>query len=150
MLPRNGFVPIVDVRDLAQAIGRAFEPGRGPRRYLMGGQIVSPAGIADLIGELTGKKRRYLPTPNTMARQGGVAFDLVQRISPWRLPLTRESARMGTQHLVEVDDSRAAAELGFTPRPLSETVADTVRWLAENGHVSARQACLLAAAVPTV
>ncbi|HEX6031648.1 MAG TPA: NAD-dependent epimerase/dehydratase family protein, partial [Tepidiformaceae bacterium] len=145
MLPRNGFVPIVDVRDLAAAMARVFEPGLGPRRYLMGGQLVSPAGIADLIGELTGKKRRYLPTPNSIGRQGGVAFDLMQRVSPWRLPLTRESARMGTQRLVEVDDSRAVADLGFAPRPLAESVADTVRWLAENGHVSTRQAGRLAA-----
>jgi nucleoside-diphosphate-sugar epimerase len=75
-----------------------------------------------------------------MGRQGGVAFEFAQRFLPWRLPLGRESTRIGTQPIVVVDDSRAEAELGFRKRPLDETVADTVRWLVQTRRVSPRQA----------
>jgi nucleoside-diphosphate-sugar epimerase len=34
------------------------------------------------------------------------------------------------------DDSRARAELGIEPRPLTETVADTVQWLHRAGHLT--------------
>ncbi len=38
------------------------------------------------------------------------------------------------------DDSATQRDLGLQPRPLDETVADTIRWLAEVGYVSQRQA----------
>ncbi|MGH2608979.1 MAG: NAD-dependent epimerase/dehydratase family protein, partial [Tepidiformaceae bacterium] len=139
-LPRRDAFPIVDVRDVAEAMARIFERGRGPRRYLLGGKLVSPAGVADLLAHATGVRRRYLAIPPSMARQGGMAFDLAQRVSPWRLPLTREATQIGTQPLVRVDDSRAEAELEFRKRPLEGTVADTVRWLVHTDRVSPRQA----------
>lgn len=144
MLPRRGAVPIMDVRDLATATARIFEPGRGPRRYLMAGHPTAVGSLADLIGDLTGRKRRYIPIPIVAARQGGMAFELAARVAPWRFPLTRESARIGTEQIVSVDDSRAAADLGWSPRPLAETVADTIRWLATNGRIPTRWAGRLA------
>lgn len=144
-LPARKALPIVDVRDLGEATARVFERGMGPRRYLMAGELVSPASLADLLGQVTGHRRHYLKVPPTMARQGGAAFDLIQHVSPWRLPLTREATQIGTQPIGTVDDSRAEADLGFTKRPLRETVEDTVRWLAETGRISAKQAGRLAA-----
>ncbi|MEX0782814.1 MAG: SDR family NAD(P)-dependent oxidoreductase [Dehalococcoidia bacterium] len=143
-LPARKAFPIVDVRDLGEATARVFERGLGPRRYLLGGELVSPAAVADLLGQVTGRRCRYLTITPTMGRQGGVAFELLQRVSPWRLPLTRESTLIGTQPITVVDDSRAALELGFQRRPLTETFADTVRWLAETGRISPRRAGKLA------
>jgi hypothetical protein len=34
------------------------------------------------------------------------------------------------------DDSKTRSEFGLEPRPLRETLADTVRWLVEVGHLS--------------
>jgi hypothetical protein len=33
------------------------------------------------------------------------------------------------------DDSRTVSELGVTPRDLRVTLADTVQWLADQGHL---------------
>jgi len=43
------------------------------------------------------------------------------------------------------DDSRTREERGLEPRPLHETLADTVRWLVEVGHLTGREAGLAAA-----
>ena len=45
---------------------------------------------------------------------------------------------------VVVDDSETRQELGLERRELRETLADTVRWLAARGLVTARQAGTLA------
>lgn len=39
-----------------------------------------------------------------------------------------------------VDASATVAELGIAGRPLTESMRETVRWLAEAGHISRRQA----------
>jgi hypothetical protein len=35
------------------------------------------------------------------------------------------------------DDSNTGSELGLAPRPLRDTLTDTVRWLVDSGHLSA-------------
>ena len=42
------------------------------------------------------------------------------------------------------DDSKTRDELQLQPRPLRETFADTVHWLAQTGHLTPRQAGRLA------
>jgi hypothetical protein len=37
------------------------------------------------------------------------------------------------------DESRTIGELGITSRDLLTTLADTVQWLAEQGHLPVRQ-----------
>ena len=42
------------------------------------------------------------------------------------------------------DDTRTRTELGVPPRDIQVTLADSVRWLFERGHISRRQAGQLA------
>jgi nucleoside-diphosphate-sugar epimerase len=42
------------------------------------------------------------------------------------------------------DDSKTRRELGFEPRPLRDTLADTVSWLVEVERLSPREAGRLA------
>jgi dihydroflavonol-4-reductase len=44
----------------------------------------------------------------------------------------------------QCNDSKTRSELGLEPRPLRETLADTVRWLVEVGRVSPHEAGRLA------
>jgi hypothetical protein len=46
------------------------------------------------------------------------------------------------------DDSKTRNEFGLEPRPLGETLADTVRWLVDVGHLTPGEAGRLAG-VPT-
>ncbi len=41
-------------------------------------------------------------------------------------------------HFRGTDSSRAGKELGVEPPPLDETLADTIRWMVEAGHLPAR------------
>jgi nucleoside-diphosphate-sugar epimerase len=63
----------------------------------------------------------------------------VQHIVPGRIPFSYEGTWIGALQ-AHCDDSRTVKELGVTPRDLRETLADTVRWLADQGHISLTRA----------
>jgi dihydroflavonol-4-reductase len=69
--------------------------------------------------------------------------DLVQRRLRTRLPWSAESIWIVNCD-ARCDDSKTRDELQLEPRPLRETFADTVHWLAEAGHLTPRQAGRLA------
>jgi len=138
VIPPGGLC-FVDVRDLARAHARMFQPGRGPRRYLMTGANIAFASIIETLAELTGRRLPHVRLPAMAVRPVVQVTSLLQHIVPVRLPFNREGfdAVVWDAH---GDDSRARAELGFGARPLRETLADTVVWLRRSGKISARQA----------
>jgi len=121
-------------------------PGRGARRYLLGGPAVEVAEVAALLGELTGRRLRQRTAPDWVIRQSGHLADRAQRLLPVRLPVSAEQAALplSIPAGVVVDDSATRQELAIERRELRETLADTVRWLAARGLVTARQAGALA------
>lgn len=133
----DGFLPIVDVRDLAVGIAATLRPGLGPRRYLMAGTPVSSAQFTAALAEMTGTDRRRVAMPSNLIGATAALLRPVERFAPTRLPLTSEMISIGLQPIREVDDSRAIRELGFEPRPVEETIADTVRSLAAQGRIGA-------------
>jgi len=64
VLPR-GRVSFVDVRDVGALHTAVLRPGRGARRYLLGGPAMEMADVAALLGDLTGRR-----LPQRTARTG--------------------------------------------------------------------------------
>ncbi len=135
----SGGIEIADVRDAARAIAATVAPGRGPRSYLLGGHYLTVRDILRTLGELTGRRFPAMPLPKRLMLGVGRAAAAVQRHTEARMPWSRESVWI-VNCGARCDDARARAELGFEPRPIEETFADTVRWLVAAGHVTARQA----------
>jgi hypothetical protein len=73
------------------------------------------------------------------------ATSAVQRFVPFHLPIEYEGVLI-CSYDSRLDDSRARSELGISPRPLTETYADTVRWLYATGRLTAAQAGAVARA----
>ena len=70
--------------------------------------------------------------------------------APVRLPVSAEQAALplSIPAGVVADDSATRRELAVERRDLRETLADTVRWLAARGLVTARQAGVPAEPLP--
>jgi nucleoside-diphosphate-sugar epimerase len=134
-----GTLPIADVRYVADGIAAAVEPGKGPRRYLLGGHDTAWRELFRALRHLTGRRLPALPTPNVVALATARALDLVQRAVPGRMPLGREAIYIATRR-VRTDDSRARTELGVEPPRLEETLTDTIRWMVEAGRIPAKVA----------
>ena len=76
-------------------------------------------------------------------RAAGSLADTLAPVLKLELPVTREGLNYATQW-VQLDNSRIENELDFEFRPLEETMADSIRWLYQEGHITARQAGRLA------
>ncbi|MER5426536.1 NAD-dependent epimerase/dehydratase family protein [Streptosporangium roseum] len=135
--PLGGF-PLGDVRDTAALHARLLaSPGDRPGRHFGPGRYLSTRQYVEVLREVTG---RALPTIFLPARgmiPVGRFVDLVQRVWPWHIP-----AEYGAIYTCAcaTRPAEGVSTHGISPRPIAETVGDTVRWLRENGHLSARQA----------
>ncbi len=138
-----GGVSLLDVRDLADGLARAVAPGQGPRRLVLGGHYVTWAAFADLCDAVTGVRCRRIPVPGRLMITLGTLLDVAKHVHGFRYPLTRDAAELMVT-LVPSDDTAALDALGLSLRPLEESVADTLRWLAAAGHLRPARAGRLA------
>jgi nucleoside-diphosphate-sugar epimerase len=135
----RGGMHIADVRDVAEVLATVMTPGRGPRRYMVAGHYMSLPDLIRAHADLTGRRIRFATFPAWFLAGFGRAADVVQRRVRTRLPWDAEGIWV-MNCAARCDDSKTRNELGLEPRPLRETLADTVRWLVEVGRLSPREA----------
>jgi len=139
----EGGMEIVDVRDVAAALVAAMEPGKGPRRLVLGGRMMSMAEIADVVEEVSGARVRRFRIPAGVLRGWGRLNDLLMRVVPATFTITYEGMEYLTK-AVPSDDAPTLEALGLTLRPVRETFEDTIRWLVDEGHVDRAKAPAIA------
>jgi len=138
--PRTtGGVCLIDVRDVAAVLAAAVEPGRGPRRLVLGGPFFTWAEFGTLCDEITGVRAMRLPLPKPLLFAAATLLDQIRRVRSLSYPLTRDAAEMMTT-MVPTDDQPTLDELGVKLRPIRESLEDTFRWLVEAGHLPAKNA----------
>jgi nucleoside-diphosphate-sugar epimerase len=139
----SGGFPAVDVRDVARVHARLVERGGEPSRCLVGGRFLTWAEVADLCDEVTGGRVRRIPIPGRLVRAMGRVGDAVKRFVDFDFPLTREAMEFATL-LTPIETSQTLRELDVAFRPVRETFADALRWMAAAGRVDPRRVGLLA------
>jgi dihydroflavonol-4-reductase len=116
---------IIDARDLAALHVALLEPGRGPRRYMVGGHRVPVTDLARMMGEVADARMVAIPVPDAALRVAGTVLDLVGPYLPFNNPFTAAGMQYYTQ-MPKSDDSPSERELGITYRDPRVTLADTV------------------------
>ena len=127
----DGQFDFVDVRDVALAMVLAAQKGRAGETYIVRGERVSVGRLLELVTAATGRRGTTVRVPMPLARAGAFFAPLHARL--WHRPAA--FTRYALETLVsnsQVSGEKAERELGFRPRPMEETIRDTVRWLAEN------------------
>jgi dihydroflavonol-4-reductase len=127
--PRGG-MQWVDVRDTAEVVVAAL--ARPGSRYLVPGENVALPHAT--LRALTGRR---LPAVQLPLRAVLPALHVGYRTGWSFLPHAVEGARLIATD-TRVDYSATVEELGIQGRSLTESMRDTVRWLAEAGYVSTR------------
>lgn len=128
----EGGFDFVDVRDIADGLVRAAEHGKPGRIYLLSGRFASIPDLMDLIQSASGVKKPALRLPQWILKPLMPGIEFYYRATGRPPQFTRGSLRLLSLN-VTVDSSRARDELGYNPRPLEETVKDTVDWLRQEG-----------------
>ena len=136
MLIAGGF-DCVDVRDVVQATLAAERRGRRGENYILGGGWHSVPELARFSEAAAGVRAPRFVCPVALARFWApfqMSWDRLHARPPLYTPdalhhISRSNRR--------VSSARAREELGFDPRPVTESVRDAVRWFEENGKLAA-------------
>lgn len=124
----------VDVRDVANGIRLAHQHGKPGRRYILAGEYASIPQISKIVGEVPGASPPRLVTPMWLAKLFAPAMGLYSKITGSKLLYTRTSLEMLCQHQ-KITGNRATLEIQFQPRPIRETIHDTLAWYREDGRL---------------
>jgi dihydroflavonol-4-reductase len=115
-LPRLGYA-VVDIRDLADLEVRAMTPPQAVgQRYIGSGPFISTSEIAHVLKKRMGDRATKVPThklPDWLVRLVGL-FDSDVRGQLFELGKVRRPS-----------SAKAEKELGWSSRPLEDTIMDT-------------------------
>ncbi|MDD5309390.1 MAG: SDR family oxidoreductase [Deltaproteobacteria bacterium] len=124
----------VDVRDVVKGALFAEKRGKKGERYLLGGQWRSVADLAALVERTSGVKPPAFTSPMWLARVGAPFITAYSKLVGIE-PLYTSDALYALRHHRHVSHAKARQELGYAPRPLEETIADTVAWFKAAGRI---------------
>ena len=137
MPTRHAAISLIDVRDLAALHAALLEPGRGPRRVMCGGHLLTMEQLAELFRELTGRRFPIPPVPPGALRGAGRAADLLRRAVPLGGPMSEEAMALVTGW--QGTDDRSAHVLGVTLRDPRETMEVSLAAWHAAGLITTRQ-----------
>jgi dihydroflavonol-4-reductase len=124
----------VDVRDVVDGALAAEERGRRGERYLLGGHYLTISELSDLASSITGVPAPRLCAPMWLARVGAPFVEIFSKVTGQR-PLYTGEALEALRGNREVRYDKARRELGYSPRPIRDTIESTYAWFRENGRI---------------
>ena len=123
----------VFVDDVARGIGLALERARPGGRYVLGGENTALGDFYRLVEELSGVPVPRRRLPDGLATTIGAVQKAWARLRGTTPALTPDLVEV-YRHDWAYSSARAAADLGYTFRPLREGLAATLAWLQETGQ----------------
>ncbi|WP_317930454.1 NAD-dependent epimerase/dehydratase family protein [Halioxenophilus sp. WMMB6] len=119
--------PTIDIRDAAEAALLAERYGRVAERYIIANEYISNREFFTLATELGGQ-RPPIVIPQWFAY--GVAWmaERFYKLLGKKDNIVSTDAVYLSNCFKVMDSSKARTELGWSPRPISETIADAVAW----------------------
>ena len=123
----DGAYDFVDVRDVADGLLAAAEHGKRGESYILSGQRMSVRYLLETVREITGQGFTLLKMPFELAKwasQFTPHYYQLTKTSPRFTPYSLEVLRSNSN----ISHAKATRELGYQPRSLYESIADTVRW----------------------
>ena len=130
----DGGYDFVDVRDVAQGHILACEKGSPGGKYILHGEYISVDEIMDELATLTGVPAPRFRLPPSLARAAAAVMTRMSAVTGAKPTFNTDSfATLQSNSLVR--SSRAEAQLGFSPRPVRESLRDTLAWFWQVGEV---------------
>ncbi|HEY9114466.1 MAG TPA: NAD-dependent epimerase/dehydratase family protein [Bacteroidales bacterium] len=122
----------VDVRDVCDGAISAITKGKGGEHYILSGQWKSAVDLVKMISKENGKEIKTPVFPFWAAQIGLPFIWLYSKISGSKPLYTFESIKILKFGNLKISNAKARKVLGYGPRPLIESVRDTLDWLHEN------------------
>ena len=132
----NGAYDFVDVRDVARGLILACERGRSGESYILSGERITIPEIMSLLEELTGAPRPWLKFPVWFAEFAAAIFTPLYLLVTRKRPLLTTCSIQTLQRNSETTSQKATQELGYSARPLRQSIEDSINWLKQHGTLN--------------
>lgn len=133
----DGAYDFVDVRDVADGLILASQKGVTGESYILSGERISIIEVVKTVQHIIGRHIPRLKIPIDLARFGA-------RFMPLYYQLSREKPRFTSYSLETVlsnstiSSAKARTTLGYNPRLLRDSLADTVAWFLKKKSLTAK------------
>ncbi len=122
----HGGLNVIDVRDAARAVVRAAERGAGGERYLLGGHDLTYKAFYVAIARAVGARHLHAAIPRRLAMLGCGTLEALCLLVGRSAPLDRNFVDLHFGRYAFYDSGAAHQALGMHPRPIDETMAESV------------------------
>lgn len=124
----------VDARDVCQGALRAEAEAPGGAKYLLSGHWISIEEIAGHVEDICGVPSPRFIAPMWLAQLGIPFSPIIFRLGADR-SLYSSASLQALRANPNVSHAKATRELGYQPRPIRETLEDTLLWFQEHGYL---------------
>ena len=118
----------LDVRDFANAMVLAAQRGRSGQRYLLSGENITTNQLLAEAAAIAGVRAPRFTPPTPVLHLAVAGLEAYSALRQKPAPITRGVLQIINRY-AWYDTSKARTELGWTPRPLRDTLVDTIAWL---------------------
>jgi dihydroflavonol-4-reductase len=130
----DGSFNMVDVRDLAAGCIAAADKGRVGEGYILGNDVIRFKTLNKIIAQEAGCKPIKFFLPISIAER--IAKRMEKRAAKsGDVPMMTTFSVYNLKRNNQFDCSKAEQELGYTTRPIVETLRDQIAWLKGNGLI---------------
>lgn len=124
----EGGYDFVDVRDVADGIIKCTEKGKSGETYILSNEYITVKRMFDILGRVSGKRKVRGTIPLKMVHTIAPFCEKVERMIGGPLLITPYSIyTLGSNG--NFSHEKADRELGYSVRPIEETLADVVSWI---------------------
>ncbi len=128
----DGAYDFVDVRDVAHGLVLASETGKTGESYLLSGERITVKGIFDVLEKVTNIKPPSFKVPLWIVKTAALFTPLYYKITGAKPRFTSYSIKVLQSNCV-ISSKKAVRELGYNPRPIAESLADSIKWFKQAG-----------------
>jgi dihydroflavonol-4-reductase len=121
----------LDVRDFGSGVLLAADRGRAGERYVLSGENITANDLVERAAALAGVRPARFTPPTFLLYAAVGALELICNVRGKPAPITRDVLQIVGRY-AWYDTSKARTHLGWTTRPLQETLADTIAWLRDS------------------
>ena len=126
----------VDVRDVVKAAVDAIEKGEDGEHYIISGKWLSLKEVTHIMEMVSGKKFKPFVFPMWLAKLGLPFLYLWAKLTSSQPLYTSESLKILQNSSENIISEKAKNVLDYSPRPIEQTIKDTLAWFNDNGFLN--------------
>lgn len=130
----EGYYNFVDVRDIARGQVAAWKQGKSGETYILAGEKISLKAYLKLIQIAVGRRISIISLPLWLCKMGAFFSHIFYKISKKDPLVTKESLEIVRSNC-NISCEKAKKEIGYSPRPIIDTVKDTISWFGRFGKL---------------